>query len=203
MIIENNRIGVFVSICTVVWNIIWILQRSPLTWLVAVTHADLVYPEMLNTRCQCSISFIFASSVVQRICARWWRVRITPSLCWRGWLLSNWRYLIGPYGWAYGIQWMKDASSPRWVLTSSMGKHFSSSSFSRVNLISGWIELKYVENSSKSTSSIATPVSSTYRFHSCSSALKVARACSSNHSMNKFATIGPTGEPMAAPSTWM
>ena len=52
-------------------------------------------------------------------------------------------------------------------------------------------------------SSIATPVSSTYRFHSCSSALKVARACSSNHSTNKFATIGLTGEPMAVPSTWM
>ena len=57
--------------------------------LVATAHADFVYPDMLKTSLRCWISLSLASLKEQMILLQWYRVLITPSLCWRGWLLVS------------------------------------------------------------------------------------------------------------------
>ena len=75
------------------------------------------------------------------------------------------------------------------VLASSMGMVLFSSS-SRVNLMEGWMALMWLVKSSRSDSSKATIVSSTYLFHREISYMKVLMAFSSNHSMKRFRYYG-------------
>ena len=75
-------------------------------------------------------------------------------------------------------------------------------SSSRVNLMAGWMEFMWSVKGSINESHRATMVSSTYLFQMVISYGNASIAWDSNHSIKRLATIGLTGEPMAAPSIW-
>ena len=150
-----------------------------------------LYPEMERTFFRWLISCSLSSSVEQMMLHRWCKVRITPNLCWRGWLLLNCRYWSVWVGFLYTV----NLSFPvvfLVILASSIAILLSTSS-SLENWIAGWIEFMWEVKSSTSESQMATIVSSTYLRQMVISYLNEFMACTSNHSINKFATIGLTG----------
>ena len=76
----------------------------------------------------------------------------------------------------------------------------SSLTSSQVNFMFWWMELRCCRKLLLSSFFIIVKVSSTYLFQNDGGVGDVLRAWTSRSSMNRFATIGLIGDPMAAPS---
>ena len=135
------------------------LDTVGLLGLLAVTQADLVYPEILWTCLMCSVSLSTSSLIEHIVLHRWFNVLTTPYLCWRSWLLSNCKY----WSLCFFFRYTEKLSAPVGslvILASKIGMVFCSSS-SLVNLMAGCMLLMWLESSSMSASLRATKVSST------------------------------------------
>ena len=139
---------------------------------------------------------------------------IKPSICvffslladlgWNKYLcpyivVSWWHYICWIwYEWASCILWLTDFHH---FLVSRKGMDPSALVVSAVNFIFSSIELMWLKNSSLCCASKMTKVSSTNLFHRLEGCGADSRASISNFSIKMWATMGLSGDCIAAPST--
>ena len=140
------------------------------------------------------------SGLLHTVLALWERVLITLNLAERLWWLSHCRYWSVWVGFLYTVM-DRPLFSSGFTIVSKKGMEPSSLWSSTVNFMARSTLLMCWRKSCLLTSLWMTKVSSTYLHLNLGGWGAVLKAFCSKYSMYRFATIGLTGEPMAAPST--
>ena len=173
-----------------------------LVWVLALHSCPFNGPCGVFASCESfeEVFFFFLQQlgVEQTVDALWYRVPATLYLDGIVWWVSHCRYKSV---WVVFLNTdvFRLPSSSGVTRMSKKGIDPSSLTSSQVNLILGCIEFRCCRNLSLSFLMIVN-VSSTNLFHRVGGVVDVLMAWTSISSMNKFATCGLIGEPIAAPS---
>ena len=161
--------------------------------------AQVGYLHLVRALKRCSSSSCNSWGVEQTVFALWNRVPATLYFDGIVWWLSHWRYKLV---WVFFLNTdvFRLPSSSGVIRMSRKGIDPSSLTSSKVNLMLGCIEFRCSSKLSLLFFLMIVNVSSTYLFHKVGGVVDVLMAWISKSSINKLATNGLIGEPMAAPS---
>ena len=182
-----------------VWILLVLFLFGFWLFILALLMAQMGYLHLVSALKRCSSSSCNTWGVVQTVAALWYRVPATVYLGGIVWWLSHCRYRSV---WVVFLNTdvFKLPSSSGVSRMSRKGIDPSSLTSSQVNFILGCIKFRCCRQLSLLFFLIIVNVSSRNLFHRIGGVVDVLMAWISSSSMNKFATNGLIGEPMAAPS---